>query len=85
MAKNYPNGVRPIPKVIQKPQPPTEEELMAKRLAYFAQRREGIAVHILGSLLQNNPGVKGEDVVIKAVDLTDKLLEKLYPKPEDKK
>ena len=62
-----------------------EEEQMAKRLAYFAQRREGIAVHILGSLLQNNPGVKGEDVIIKAVDLTDKLLEKLYPKPEDKK
>lgn len=62
-----------------------EEELEMKRLAYFAQRREGIAVNILGSLLQNNPGVKGEDVIIKAVYLTDTLLEKLYPKPEDKK
>ena len=67
------------------PATPTKEELELKRIAYFAQRREGIAVHILGSLLQNNPGVNGEDVIIKAVDLTDKLLEKLYPKPEDKK
>ena len=74
---------RPIK--VATPKPPTEEEMMAKRLAYFAQRREQISLAILCSLLQNNPGVKGEDVIIKALDIADRLLEKLYPKPEDKK
>ena len=68
------------------PKPPTEEEMMSKRLAYFAQRREQISLAILCSLLQNNPGVNGEDVIIKALDIADGFLEKLYPvKPEDKK
>ena len=88
MAKNYPNGVRPIPKVIQKPQPPTEEELMAKRLAYFAQKREGIAVHILGNMVQGEAFLKEDDaakVVDAAAWMADRLLERLYPKPEEKK
>ena len=59
---------RPIK--VATPKPPTEEEMMVKRLAYFAQRREQIS---------------GEDVIIKALDIADGFLEKLYPKPEDKK
>ena len=54
---------RPIK--VATPKPPTEEEMMVKRLAYFAQRREQISLAILCSLLQNNPGVNGEDVIIK--------------------
>ena len=74
---------RPIK--VATPKPPTEEEMMVKRLAYFAQRREQISLAILCSLLQNNPGIKGDDVIIKALDIADGFLEKLYPKPEDKK
>ena len=74
---------RPIK--VATPKPPTEEEMMAKRLAYFAQRREQISLAILCSLLQNNPGVNGEDVIIKALDIADGFLEKLYPVKEDKK
>ena len=68
---------------------PTKEEMELKRIAYFAQRREGIAVHILGSLIRGRvPGTTKagfKEYVDLSVDLTDQLLEKLYPKPEDKK
>ena len=75
-----------------------QEEQMMKRLAYFAQRREGIATNILCSLIQSaHPqkvvatmdsttiSIDTNGFVDQAVDLADKLLEKLYPKPEDKK
>ena len=80
---------RPIK--VATPKPPTEEEMMAKRLAYFAQRREGIATNILCSMMQG--AITNKDVtnynckflVDLSVEMTDRLLEKLYPKPEDKK
>ena len=68
-----------------------EEEQMMKRLAFFAQRREGIAVNILCSMMQGaitNKDVTNFDcksLVDLSVEMTDSLLEKLYPKPEDKK
>ena len=66
------NKVKPI-------KPLTEEEKKARIMQFLQQRRESFSINILCSLLQNNPGVHPEDVVIKAVDLTDRLLEKLYP------
>lgn len=80
---------RPI-KVVA-PATPTKEELEMKRLAYFAQRREGIAVNILTSLCRGNGFAYPKDqdnfgqLVDLSVEMTDRLLEKLYPKPEDKK
>lgn len=66
------NKLKPI-------KPLTEEEKKARIMQFLQQRRESFSINILCSLLQNNPGVHPEDVVIKAVDLTDRLLEKLYP------
>ena len=80
---------RPAPQA--KIKQPTEAELMAKRLAYFAQKREGIAVAILASLCKGNGFAYPKDqdnfgqLVDLSVEMTDRLLEKLYPKPEDKK
>ena len=72
------------------PATPTKDELEMKRLAYFAQRREGIAVNILTSLCRGNGFAYPKDqdnfgqLVDLSVEMTDRLLEKLYPKPEDK-
>ena len=80
---------RPAPQV--KIKQPTQEELELKRIAYFAQRREGIAVNILTSLIRGcgfdyaRMADHLNESVDKAVEMTDRLLEKLYPKPEDKK
>jgi len=68
-----------------------QEEQELKRIAYFAQRREGIAVSILTSLCRGNGFAYPKDqdnfgqLVDLSVEMTDRLLEKLYPKPEDKK
>ena len=75
-------------KVISKQRPSAEEEQM-KRLVYFAQRREGIATNILCSLTHGREPGRSEDDLMEYVDfsveMADRLLEKLYPKPEDKK
>lgn len=63
--------------------PLTEEEKQARIMQVLAQKREAFSINILCSLLQNNPGVHPEDVVIKAVSLADGLLEKLYPIKEE--
>jgi len=68
-----------------------QEEQELKRIAYFAQRREGIAVNILTSLCRGNGFAYPKDqdnfgqLVDLSVEMTDRLLEKLYPKPEEKK
>ena len=73
------------------PATPTKEELEMKRLAYFAQRREQIAVNILCNIVQSEIDnlISNSDapsaIVKMAVKMTDTLLEQLYPKPEDKK
>lgn len=73
------------------PATPTKDELEMKRLAYFAQRREGIAVNILTSLCRGNGFAYPKDqdnfgqLVDLSVEMTDRLLEKLYHKPEEKK
>ena len=78
---------RPAPQA--KIKQPTKEELELKRIAYFAQRREGIATNILCSLTHGREPGTSEDGLMEYVDISvkmaDRLLEKLYPKPEDKK
>ena len=54
-------------------------------MQFLQQRRESFSINILCSLLQNNPGVHPEDVVIKSVDLADNLIKKLYPMEEESK
>jgi len=65
--------------------PLTDEEKTARIMQFLQQRRESFSINILCSLLQNNPGVHPEDVVIKAVDLADNLIKKLYPMEEESK
>ena len=65
--------------------PMTDEEKQARIMQFLAQKREAFSINILCSLLQKNPGVKNEDVIIKAVDLADGLIEKLYPMPKEDK
>ena len=64
--------------------PLTDEEKQARIMQILAQKRESFSISILCSLLQNNPGVKNEDVITKAVNLADGLMEKLYPIKEEK-
>ena len=63
----------------------TDEEKQARIMQFLQQRRESFSINILCSLLQNNPGVHPEDVVIKSVDLADNLIKKLYPMEEESK
>ena len=63
--------------------PLTEEEKQARIMQFVAQKRETFSLNILCSLLQNNPGIHPDDVIAKAVDLADGLLEKLYPMPKE--
>lgn len=63
--------------------PLTEEEKQQRIMQFLQQKREAFSINILCSLLQNNPGVKNDDVIIKAVDLADGLMEKLYPIKEE--
>lgn len=65
--------------------PLSDEEKQARIMQFLQQRRESFSINILCSLLQNNPGVHPEDVVIKAVDLADNLIKKLYPMEEESK
>ena len=63
----------------------TPEEQKQRIMQFLQQKREAFSINILCSLLQNNPSVKNETVIIKAVDLADGLMEKLYPMPEEGK
>ena len=65
--------------------PMTDEEKQARIMQFLQQRRESFSINILCSLLQNNPGVYPEDVLIKSVDLADNLIKKLYPMEEESK
>lgn len=65
--------------------PMTDEEKQQRIMQFLQQRRESFSINILCSLLQNNPGVHPEDVVIKSVDMADNLIKKLYPMEEESK
>ena len=63
--------------------PLTEEETKARIMQFLQQKREAFSINILCSLLQNNPGIHPDDVIVKAVCLADGLMEKLYPMPKE--
>ena len=65
--------------------PLTDEEKQARIMQFLQQKREAFSINILCSLLQNNPGIHPDDVIVKAVDLADGLMEKLYPMPKEEK
>lgn len=71
------------PKVVPA-KPLTDEEKKLKVMQYLQQKRENFAISLLCSLCEKSPGVRNEDLIIKAVDLADGLIEKLYPLPETK-
>ena len=61
------------------------EERKQRIMQILAQKRESFSISILCSLLQNNPGIHPDDVIVKAVDLADGLIKKLYPIEEESK
>ena len=64
--------------------PLTEEEKKLKVMQFLQQKRENFSISILCALCHKVPGVKNETLVLKAIDLADELIEKLYPLPEAK-
>ena len=63
----------------------TEEQKKAKIMQFLQQKREGFAINILCNLCHNIDQVQvaDQDVVDIAVKMADKLIEKLYPLPEE--
>ena len=57
--------------------PLTDEEKQARIMQFLQQKRDAFSINILCSLLQNNPGIHPDDVLTKAVNLADGLIEKL--------
>lgn len=74
-------NIRPIP---GQQRPLKEEEKKARIMQFLQKRRETFAINLLVTLVQGNPGVKNEDLIIKAVDLADGLIKRLYPMEEEK-
>lgn len=71
--------------------PQTKEEQEMQVARFFANKREQFAINILASLVKgwnyvSTDKVTAVDLVDRAVEMADHLLEKLYPvKLEDKK
>ena len=64
-------------------QPLTEEQKKMKIAQFLQQKREIFAINILVGLCHNAKGLRAEDLINTAVDMADKLIEKLYPLPEE--
>ena len=84
---NKPN-IRPIQ---GQQRPLTEEEKKVKIMQFLQQKRETFAVNILCNMMQGaitNKNVTNFDcksLVDLSVEMADKLIEKLYPLPEEDK
>lgn len=79
--------------------PLTDEEKQARIMQFLQQRRESFSLSILNGLCSNPDAVtrqivvtelgqhadinNGDELVNKAVEMADKLLEKLYPIKEE--
>ena len=83
MSKLTPN---PVPRPAQRPL--TQEEKQMRIMQFLQQKREQFAINILCNMTQGaitNKGVTNYDckcLVDLAVEMADKLLEKLYPTKE---
>ena len=83
------------PKVAPAQRPLTEDEKKAKIMQFLQQKREGFAINILCNLCQaadlkvvatmdnTKLTIDTDGLVDKAVEMADKLIEKLYPLPEE--
>ena len=84
---NKPAGLHPVVAPAQRPL--TEEEKKAKIMQFLQQKRETIAVNVLCNLVHGAINVEGLHrgnciaLVDTAVEMADKLIEKLYPLPEE--
>ena len=65
------NKVKPI-------KPLTEEEKKARIIQFLQQKREQFAIMILQGIC-SNPEIHAKNPVEEAVEMADRLLEKLYP------
>ena len=69
--------------------PLTEEETKARIMQFLQQKREAFSINILNGLCTNmGKDATNVDVMMMvdlAVDLADKLMEKLYPMPKEEK
>ena len=79
-------GKRPV---TQAQRPLTEAEKKAKIMQFLQQKREGFAVNVLCNLVHGaitNRKVTNMDcksLVDLSVEMADRLIEKLYPLPEE--
>ena len=84
-----PAGFKPMVAPAQRPL--TEEEKKVKIMQFLQQKRETIAVNVLCNLVHGAITNKDatntlvENLVEVAVNVADKLIEKLYPMPEAEK
>lgn len=84
---NKPAYLHPVGAAAQRPL--TEEEKKVKIMQFLQQKRETIAVNVLCNLVhgaisnKNATNVMVANLVDVAVDAADKLIEKLYPLPEE--
>lgn len=60
----------------------TDEEKQARVMQFLAQKRETFALAILQGIC-SNPEIHAKNPVDEAVEMADKLLEKLYPIKEE--
>lgn len=63
----------------QAAKPVSEEEKRLQIVRFLSQKREQFATNILYNLAQGDPAAKADTLVDKAVEMADKLMQKLYP------
>ena len=86
---NKPANLHPVGAAAQRPL--TEEEKKVKIMQFLQQKRETIAVNVLCNLVhgaitnKDETNFQVEILVEVAVNVADKLIEKLYPLPEQDK
>ena len=57
----------------------SEEEKRLQIVRFLSQKREQFAINILCNLTRELPSTPADALVDKAVEMADKLLQKLYP------
>lgn len=65
-----------------KSRPMTEQERKMRIMQFLQQKREAFSLNILCSILRSDAGSDKDQVVNKAVEIADALMERLYPMEE---
>lgn len=84
---NKPANLHPVGAAAQRPL--TEEEKKVKIMQFLQQKRENIAVNVLCNLVhgaitnRNVTNMDCKSLVDLSVEMADRLIEKLYPLPEE--